>query len=247
MRRLLLASAVAALAVGCSPSEDQTKKTAEAGPESAAPAPAAPSAPIAPIATEAPSGAYKIDKAHTSLLFRVNHIGFSNYTAQFMGVDATLMLDVKDPTQSSLTATIDPRSLTINAPPAGFLDKLLSDKWLNAVAFPTMTYRSTKIELTGPNTARITGDLTLRGATQPVTLDATFNGGYAGHPYDPNARVGFSARGSLKRSAFGVSEGIPAPGTTMGVGDDVTIEIETEFNGPPLANPPAPPAAGATP
>ena len=138
----------------------------------------------------------------------------------------------------------DTRSLALNAPPTGFLDKILGDKWLNAVAFPAMTFRSTKIELTGANTARITGDLTLRGATHPVTLDATFNGGYAGHPYDPNARIGFSARGSLKRSAFGVSEGLPPPGSTMGVGDDVTIEIETELNGPPLANPPAPPAGG---
>jgi polyisoprenoid-binding protein YceI len=63
-------------------------------------------------------------------------------------------------------------------------------------------------------------------------LETTFNGGYAGHPYDPQARIGFSARGSLKRTLFGVSEGVPPPGSTMGVGDDVSIEIETEFNGP---------------
>jgi polyisoprenoid-binding protein YceI len=243
MRRLLMACAIAALAGGCSPSEDQAKKSTETAAVTT-PTPAPVAAPIVPAATEAPSGDYKIDKAHTSLIFRVNHIGFSNYTAQFTGIDGTLKLDAKDPTQSSLTATIDPRSLMLNAPPAGFLDTLLGDKWLSAVAFPTMTFRSTRIELTGPNTARITGDLTLRGATRPVTLDATFNGGYAGHPYDPNARIGFSARGSLKRSAFGVSEGIPPPGSTMGVSDDVTIEIETEFNGPPLANPPAPPAGG---
>jgi polyisoprenoid-binding protein YceI len=109
-----------------------------------------------------------------------------------------------------------------------------------------MTFRSTKIELTGADTARITGDLTLRGATHPVTLEAKFNGGYAGHPYDPNARIGFSARGSLKRTMFGVSEGVPPPGSKMGVGDDVTIEIETEFNGPPQANAPVAPTVGAT-
>jgi polyisoprenoid-binding protein YceI len=103
-----------------------------------------------------------------------------------------------------------------------------------------MTFKSTKVELTGANTARITGDLAMRGVTLPVTLDATFNGGYAGHPYDPNARVGFSARGSLQRSAFGVKEGVPPPGSTMGVGDNVEIIIETEFNGPPLAQAAAP-------
>jgi len=65
------------------------------------------------------------------------------------------------------------------------------------------------------------GDFTLHGATRPLTLDISFNGGYAGHPMDPNARIGFSDRGKLKRSDFGVSFGIPEPGSQMGVGDDV--------------------------
>jgi polyisoprenoid-binding protein YceI len=103
-----------------------------------------------------------------------------------------------------------------------------------------MTFKSTKVELTGANTARITGDLTMRGVTLPVTLDATFNGGYAGHPYDPHARIGFSARGALQRAAFGVKEGVPPPGSTMGVSDNVDIIIEAEFNGPPLAQAGAP-------
>lgn len=192
------------------------------------------SAPIAPVKTEAPSGRYTLDKAHASLTFRVNHIGFSNYTAQFKRFDAKLELDTKDPALSKVTATIDPRSLDLDAPPAGFLDTLLGAKWLNVVTFPTMSFRSTKIELTAPSKARIHGELTLHGVKQPVTLDATFNGGYAGHPYDPNARIGFSARGSFKRSAFGVAEGLPPPGTTMGVGDTVEVIIEAEFNGPPL-------------
>jgi polyisoprenoid-binding protein YceI len=142
-----------------------------------------------------------------------------------------------------LEASVDTASLMLVGAPAGFLEKLLDEKWLSATAFPKITFRSTKVELTGANTARIRGDLTLRGVTQPMTLDATFNGGYAGHPYDPNARIGFSLRGSLKRTAFGVSEGVPPPGSTMGVGDDVSIEIETELNGPPSANPPPAPAA----
>jgi polyisoprenoid-binding protein YceI len=67
-------------------------------------------------------------------------------------------------------------------------------------------------------------------------LDARYNGGYAGHPLDPHARVGFSAHGLIKRSDFGVSLGIPAPGSLFGVGDQVEITLETEFTGPPLAN-----------
>ena len=70
----------------------------------------------------------------------------------------------------------------------------------------------------------------------PVTLDVTFNGGYAGMAgLDPNARVGFSAQGSLKRSDFGILTGIPPAGSTMGVGDAVTFTIETEFSGPAMA------------
>jgi polyisoprenoid-binding protein YceI len=106
---------------------------------------------------------------------------------------------------------------------------------LNAQQFPQMTFRSTAVEVTAPNTMRITGDFTLHGVTRPVTLDATFNGGYAGHPMDPNARIGFSAHGSLNRSDFGIAAGIPEPGTKMGVSDAVEIIIEAEFSGPPLA------------
>jgi polyisoprenoid-binding protein YceI len=73
----------------------------------------------------------------------------------------------------------------------------------------------------------------LHGITLPVNWDATFNGGYAANPYDPKgARIGFSAHGVLKRSAFGMGFGIPAPGTTMGVSDDVDFTIEAEFNHP---------------
>ena len=71
-------------------------------------------------------------------------------------------------------------------------------------------------------------------------LVATYNGGYAGMPnMDPQARVGFSARGSFKRSDFGIAYGVPAPGTTMGVGDLIDFSIEAEFTGPPLATPAA--------
>ncbi len=231
----VLAGAILALAA-CGPAPE-TKKEEKA---EAQPTVASPPAAIVPAKTDAPAGTYKLDKAHANLEFRVNHIGFSNYTARFTAFDAELQFDPANPAASTVTATIDPRSLALPTPPAGFLDTLLSEKWLGAAAFPQMTFRSTKVELTGANTARITGDLTLKGATAPVVLDATFNGGYAGHPYDPQARIGFSARGSLKRTVFGVSEGVPSPGSTMGVSDDVEIIVETEFNGPPLAQGAAP-------
>jgi polyisoprenoid-binding protein YceI len=85
---------------------------------------------------------------------------------------------------------------------------------------------------TGADTFRIHGQLTLHGVTRPLVLDAKYNGGYASHPYEPNARAGFSAQGSFKRSEFGVNYGLPAPGTDFGVGDLVSVTLETEFTGP---------------
>lgn len=81
------------------------------------------------------------------------------------------------------------------------------------------------------------GELTLHGITKPITLETIFNGGYAGHQYEPRARIGFSAHGAFKRSDFGIAYGIPEPGSNMGVFDDVEVIIEAEFTGPVPAAP----------
>jgi len=225
MKTLLAATALLAL-VACSP------KPVE-------PASAPPAAAAKPAIPDVPAGAYTLDKSHASLVFTVNHLGFSHYTAAFSRFDARLTFDPARPEASTVEATIDPRSLTLPSPPAGFKDELTGPQWLDAGKFPAITFKSTKVEVTGANTARVTGDFSLHGVTRPVVLDVTFNGGYAGHPMDPNARIGFSARGSFNRSDFGIAYGVPAPGTTMGVSDAVTIAIETEFSGPPQVSKPA--------
>lgn len=198
---------------------------------------AAESDPVTPVTTEAPAGTYKLDLGHASLLFRVNHIGFSMYTARFTRFDAELQFDPAKPESMSVTAAIDPRSLETDYPEPEKVDfnaMLKGPDWLDTAQFPKIAFLSTQVDLTGPDTARLTGDLTLHGTTLPVTLDVKFNGGYAGHPMDPNGRVGFSARGSLNRSEFGIALGIPEEGSTMGVGDAVEIIIEAEFTGPPM-------------
>lgn len=181
-----------------------------------------------------PAGEYTLDKTHASLLFKVNHLGFSNYTARFSRFDAALKFNPDTPAVSTLSATVDANSLTLENPPEGFTEEIKGEGWLNTKKFPDITYISRNVEATGKNTGRITGDLTLHGVTRPVVLEVTYNGGYAGHPMDPHARVGFSAHGSFKRSDFGISRGIPAPGTTMGVSDKVDVMIEAEFKGPEL-------------
>lgn len=208
----------------------------EAATETAvAPAPATPEASTDGI----PAGDYKLDPAHASLIFTVSHLGFSNYTAQFGKFSADLELDPANPGAAILNATVDPASLQLNNPPKGFLQELTGDQWIDAKAFPQITFKSTHVAVTGKNAADVTGDLTLHGVTRPVTLQMTYNGGYAGHVYEPKARIGFSARGVFKRSDFGISQGVPKPGSNMGVSDDVSVRIEAEFNGPAWKDAPA--------
>jgi polyisoprenoid-binding protein YceI len=225
MKRLLMTCAALTLCA-CSPAPKATPPAAES---------ASVSATAAPSIEGIPAGDYKTDPTHTALTFTVNHLGYSHYTAQFNTIDARLKLDPAHPEQAALTVEIDPLSLDLPAPPKGFHDELMGKAWFDAKAFPKITFVSSKVETTGANTAKVTGDLTLHGVTKPITLDVTFNGGYAGMAgYDPNARIGFSATGSLKRSDFGIAYGIPAPGTTMGVSDAVDFRIETEMTGPAL-------------
>lgn len=186
-------------------------------------------------AEDAPAGSYKLDLSHASLIFKVDHLGMSYYTARFTRFDATLQFDPKKISQAQLEASVDVSSIETDFPASlkvDFNKELQSPAWLDAVNHPRMTYKSTRILTTDRQNFRIVGELTFRGVTKPVTLLARFNGGYAGQPQDPAARIGFSAAGALKRSDFGMSVGIPPKGSRMGVGDEVTILIEAEFTGP---------------
>lgn len=185
-------------------------------------------------AAPVPKGEYEIDKLHTSLVFRLSHIGFSMYTGRFTQVDAKLDFDPSRIAASRVEVTIDPRSIQADNAPSDFLETLAGKDWLDAGQFPAMSFRSNRVEVTGSHSFRIHGDLTLHGVTKPIVLDARYNGGYASHPMEPRARIGFSATTRFKRSDFGVSAGIPAPGTTMGVGDEVQVVLETELTGPPV-------------
>lgn len=190
-----------------------------------------------PVA-DVPAGSYTLDKYHASLLFRVDHLGFSNYTARFKQFDAKLEFDPANLTAAKLEASVDARSIEtdLKEPSLDFNAQLQGEQFLDTAQWPQMTYRSTRIEQTGPNTIRVYGDLTLRGVTRPVPLDVTFNGGYRGMQLDPHARIGFSGRGVLKRSEFGMTAGIPEAGSKFGVSDEVEVIIEAEFNGPPTPN-----------
>lgn len=168
-----------------------------------------------------PSGVYALDPNHASITFRVLHLGFSRYTGRFDKFDATLDFDSANPENSKLDVIINPNSVNTNN--AKLEEELKAEPYFNTVKFPAMTFVATKIERTGDTTGTITGDFTMLGVTRSVTLDATFIGG-GEHPMMKKPTLGFSATGSLKRSAFGLEKLIPM------VGDDVTFDVQAEFN-----------------
>jgi polyisoprenoid-binding protein YceI len=195
----------------------------------------------APVAAP-PGGEYKLDKSHASLILRASHMGFSTYTTRFSRFDSELTFDPKSLPASRIVTTIDASSFEMDAAPQMCLDIMKGPQMLDTAKYPQISFKSDRVRMTGNKTMEVTGTLTLHGVTRPMVLSATYNGGYAGMPrMDPHARVGFSAHGSFKRSDFGMTFGVPAPGTTMGVGDLVEFSIEAEFTGPALAVP----AAGA--
>lgn len=175
---------------------------------------------------DVPSGTYALDVTHGSIVFKIDHIGLSFYTARFNTFDATVTLDADDVSQSAVEVMVETASIDTDYPLAetkDFNGELRNADWLNVDEFPQATFTSTGIEITGDNTAKITGDFSFRGVTQPVTLDATLNGALPKHPFMDAAAIGISAEGSFKRSDFGFDRFIP------NVGDEVQILIEAEF------------------
>ena len=171
-----------------------------------------------------PAGEYALEKTHASLTWKINHMGLSYYTARFTSFDTTINLDPKTPTNSTVSVTIDPRSVKTDFPfpEKEDFDKVIAEKVLMAGEHPTITFQSTSLKATGATTGKLTGNLTLMGVTKPVTLDVTLNGA-KDHPMRKVPALGFSATGSFKRSDFG-STFLQGP-----IGDEITVLIEVEF------------------
>lgn len=172
-------------------------------------------------AQENPTGqeAYDFDPDHTSILWFANHIGYSDSSGQFMDFDGDIMLDYDNPAQSSVKITIETASIRTGLD--DFDAHLKSKDFFHVEQFPTMTFESRKVTLTGDRTAEIEGDLTLLGQTKPVALRARFN--KRGMDIQKNfLRTGFSVRTTIKRSDWGMKAYLPL------VGDEVDILIEAE-------------------
>ncbi len=171
---------------------------------------------------EMKSGQYVLDKDHASLIFKISHLGFSTYVGRFNSLDASLDFDPANIENSSLEVIVDMASIDVNNPE--FAEQLRGDGWLEVEQFPQAVFRTTKfIESTGENAFSFAGDLTFHGVTAPIVLNVKFNGGGRNMLTRKNT-LGFAATTSFKRSTFGVSKF-----TTLGVGDDIELDINVEF------------------
>lgn len=180
-------------------------------------APAGLQAQGAPDRSRVVAGSYTVDAGHTQVLFTVNHFGFTEYTGQFTQPTGTMTLDPAHPDAAKIDVSfpIDKVSTTVAALDA----HLKTADFFDAVKFPTGRFVSTKVTVSG-NGATIVGDLTLKGVTKPVTLQARFIG--AGQ-FRGKATVGFAATTTIKRSDWGISFGLP------GLSDEVRLTINAGF------------------
>lgn len=165
---------------------------------------------------------FEVDPSHTNILFTISHFGYSNMIGQFQELAGEFTFDKDAPETSQVSLTIQADSLDTDHEKRD--EHLKGPDFLNAGEYPTITFESTDIEVTGESTGKLTGDLTMHGRTRPVTMDVTFNR-MAPHPipaYDGVLVAGFSARGTIERSEWGVSAYAP------NISDEMKLIIEVE-------------------
>ncbi len=177
----------------------------------------------ASFATVAHATDYKIDGSHTQVLFTYNHFGMSNITGRFDEVKGTFDFDAANPANSSIEVEIPMASLSTGV--AKLDEHMKSPDFFDAAAFPTATFKSTKVTAAGDKKLTVAGDLTIHGVTKPVVLAVTINGNGL-HPMQKVAAAGFDATTTIKRSDFGVTKYAPA------VSDEVKIAITLEASVP---------------
>jgi len=173
---------------------------------------------------------WKIDSAHSDVHFAVRHFVVAKVRGQFRRWSAELAIDEMDLTASSVVVTIEAGSVdTGNAQRDADLG---SSNFFDAEKFPTLTFRSRRIERAGKDAYRMTGDLTIRGVTKEVTLDAEL-GGFVNDPWGAR-RAGFTATTSIRRSDYGMvwNQALEAGGVAVSDRVDIGIEIEAVAQAP---------------
>jgi polyisoprenoid-binding protein YceI len=170
-------------------------------------------------ATTGEAADYAIDPTHSHVLFTIDHLGFARMVGLFSEFSGNISFDPSNVPFSKLNVTIKTDSLQTQFAPR---DKdLKGADWFNITEFPEMTFVGTEFLKKDDHTGTVTGKLTLHGVTKPVTLNVVVNK-VGQNPLDKIDSAGFSARGTFKRSDFGMKTYLGA------IGDDVDLIIEIE-------------------
>jgi polyisoprenoid-binding protein YceI len=160
-----------------------------------------------------------VDANHTQVTWEVNHLGFSMLEGQFGASGGSITVDPAKPAATKLTVSFNINDMSVTSAP--FATHLKSADFFDVAKHPTATFTSTAVAIQG-NTAKVTGNLTIKGITKPVTLDATFVG--AGpNPMSKKLNFGFRATTTIKRSDFGLGMAVPV------VSDETKLTINAAF------------------
>ncbi len=165
-------------------------------------------------------GDYRLDKNHARLLFKISHLGLSDFVGRFNEFEASLTFDPDYPEKSALHALVNMASLDVNS--AEFEEQLNGSGWLATKSYPQAEFNSTSVSVIDENTFEFVGQLQWRNLSKPVTFEVTFHGG-ANNRLTGYYTIGFTAKGSFKRSEFGLSS------YQSLVGDDIRLEVYAEF------------------
>jgi polyisoprenoid-binding protein YceI len=166
---------------------------------------------------------WKLDPSHTLVEFSAKHLMITTVKGRIADVEGTIVMDEKNPRNSSVDATLKAVSLDTRTEQRD--QHLRSADFLNAELFPEIKFRSTRIE-GDKDSFKLTGDLTIRDVTRPITLDVQFEG----QQTDPwgGERIGFSGSGKIDRREFGLTWNQALETGGVVVGNDVKINIEVE-------------------
>ncbi len=154
---------------------------------------------------------FQLDKSHQFIGFEIGHFGYSKTIGRFNDVDGTFVIDEADPAKSEVDFTIQTASIdTQHEKRDGHLK---SADFFDVEKFPTITFKSTAVELTGDNKGKITGDMTMLGETKPVTLDFVMvqDAPFPLPNYKNVRTLGFMAEGEIKRSDWGLDTFVGVP------------------------------------
>ena len=165
------------------------------------------------------AGNYEVDNAHTQVIWTVDHLAVSPLSGAFGASGGMLKIDPARPSDAEVNVTFNVAEMSTTTP--AFTEHLWSADFFDVQKFPTAAFTSTALEVSG-GSLKITGNLTIKGVTKPVTLDAEFFGAAINH-MSKKPNVGFSATTSIKRSDFGLGYGIPA------IADRTDIRIAAAF------------------